>query len=146
MGLTEDVGAGPVAVDSCVFIYFVEEHAELAPVIGDLFEAIDGGQIRAVASELALLEVLVAPYRHDRIELAQRYEAILGNSRGLDLIPLERSLLRGAARLRALRGTRAADSLHLVTAMATRSTAFVTDDRRLPALPGVRVLQLADYV
>lgn len=34
MGLIEDVGGGPVALDTAPFIYFIEEHPRYLPVGG----------------------------------------------------------------------------------------------------------------
>ena len=38
------------------------------------------------------------------------------------------------------------DALQLVAAMSAGCATFVTNDRRLPPVPGLRVLQLASYV
>ena len=41
MGLIEDLKPGPVALDTQVFIYFIEEDKEFLPLVKPLFEAID---------------------------------------------------------------------------------------------------------
>jgi hypothetical protein len=94
-----------------------------------------------ISSALSLLEVLVVPYRAGRLDLAGRYEALLTSSRGVRLIEIDRAQLRGAAQLRALHGIRTPDALQL----GARCPIFVTNDRRLPAIPGLRILQLSDY-
>jgi hypothetical protein len=33
LALIEDVGAGPVGLDTAIFIYFIEEHERFLPVI-----------------------------------------------------------------------------------------------------------------
>ena len=53
---------------------------------------------------------------------------------------------RVAAQLRAATGVKTPDSLQLVAALAASSTAFLTNDRGLPDIPGIRVLQLHSYV
>jgi predicted nucleic acid-binding protein len=77
--------------------------------------------------------------------LAQRYEELLVNSRGIALMDLSRDQLRTAAQLRAATGAKTPDALQLAAAMSTGCTAFVTNDRRIPAIRGIRVLQLGDY-
>ena len=77
--------------------------------------------------------------------MAERYEALLTRSRGVRLIDIDTGQLRGAAQLRALHGIRTPDALQLAAALAARCPVFVTNDRRLPAIPGLRVLQLRDY-
>lgn len=83
LALIDDVGPGPVGVDTAVFIYFIEEHERFLPAITPLFAAADAGKFELVASALTLLEVLVVPYRVGNIELAERYEAVLTRSRGV---------------------------------------------------------------
>jgi predicted nucleic acid-binding protein len=98
-----------------------------------------------VASALTLLEVLVVPYRAGNIELAERYEATLTRSRGIRMTDLTRDHLRLAAQLRAATGVPTPDALHLAASLASRCTAFVTNDRRLPMISGLRIVQLSDY-
>lgn len=77
MGLLSDLGGGPVALDSSIFIYFIEAHPIYLPLVEPLFEAIDTGALEAVTSSLTLLEVLVIPFRLANAGLIHRYEVIL---------------------------------------------------------------------
>jgi len=81
VGLIEDLTPGPVALDTQVFIYFIEEDQRLLPLVKPLFEAIDHGTLLAATSGLTLMEVLVVPYRTGNLSLADRYEALLTSSR-----------------------------------------------------------------
>jgi predicted nucleic acid-binding protein len=78
--------------------------------------------------------------------LAERYERLLTRSRGILLIDLSREQLSAAAQLRAATGLKTPDALQLAAALTTGCTTFLTDDGRIPAISGIRVLQLADYV
>jgi hypothetical protein len=62
VGLIREIGKGPLALDTAIFIYFIEEHPRFLPVLDLIFAAIDAGRLPAVASSLTLLEVLVIPY------------------------------------------------------------------------------------
>src|SRR5262252_5062234 len=143
MGLMADLGRGPVAIDTAIFIYFIEEHPKFLPLIEPLFREVDRGHMELVTSALTLLEVLVVPYRTGDHLLAARYESLLTRSRGVRIGDISRDLLRAAAQLRAATGVKTPDSLQLVAALATGSTAFLTNDRDLPTVPGIRILQLA---
>lgn len=145
MALIDDLGAGPVGVDTAVFIYFIEENERFLPAIAPLFEAADSGKLQLVVSALTLLEVLVVPYRAGDAALAQRYEAVLTRSRGVRMIDLMRDHLRLAARLRAATGVATPDALQLAASVAAGCSAFLTSDRRLPAVPGLRIVQLGTY-
>lgn len=52
MGLMEDIGTGPVGIDTAIFIYFIEEHSRFLPLVEPLFAAIDAGGIQGVTSSL----------------------------------------------------------------------------------------------
>lgn len=146
MGLLEDLGSGPVALDSVVFIYFIEENPRYLPVIEPVFGAIDRGRIEAVTSGITLLETLVVPLRAGDVRLAGRYEALLTRSRGIRLREIDISLLRLAAHVRAATRLKTPDSLQFATALATGCSAFLTNDRDYPGIPGLRTLRLGDYV
>ena len=145
MGLMNDIGRGPVGVDTVIFIYFIEEHPQFLRVIEPLFREVDEGRVQLITSALTLLEVLVVPYRTGDQLLAARYESILTRSRGVRIADLSRDHLRAAAQLRAKTGVKTPDSLQLVAALSAGCTAFLTNDRELPTLPGLRILQTASY-
>jgi uncharacterized protein len=145
MGLIDDLGPGRIGVDTAVFIYFIEAAPAWLPAITPLFRAADTGDRELVTSAVTLLEVLVVPYRANNEVLAARYEALLTRSRGIRLIDLTRDQLRRAARLRALTGVRTPDALQLTAAHDAGCTAFVTNNRRLPPVSGMRIVQLAPY-
>lgn len=145
MGLTDLAGHGPVAVDTALFIHLIEEHPQFLPPVRSLFAKADEGKLEIVTSALTLLEVLVVPMRAHDARLAARYEAILTRSRGGRVVDLSRDQLRVAARLRAQHGTlRTPDALQLAAATSTGCTSFITNDRRMPAPDGLRVLQLSE--
>src|SRR5215469_3591132 len=146
MGLMADVGLGPVGVDTSIFIYFIEEHPSFLPVLQSFFKEVDTGRKELVTSALTLLEVLVVPYRSGDHLLAERYEALLTQSRGVKVAEISRDHLRAAAQLRATTGVKTPDALQLVAALAGGCATFLTNDRALPTIPGLRILQLTAYV
>lgn len=145
MGLTAKLGPGPVALDTAVFIYFVEEDPRYLPLVEPVFQAIDRGSLAAVTSALTLLETLVGPLRVDDRALAERYESLLTRSRGLRMIDLDAALVRTAAEIRALTRAATPDALQLAGALRGGATSFLTNDRRLPDVPGLEILQLESF-
>src|SRR2546429_7825308 len=95
------------------------------------------------SSALTLLALLVVPYRSGDHLLAERYEALLTRSRGVHVAEISRDHLRAAAQLRTITGVKTPDSLQLVPALGTGCATFLTNDRDLPTIPGLRILQLA---
>lgn len=145
MGLIGALAPGPVALDTVAFIYYIEDHPTFAGVLDSLFHAADAGRRAVVTSALTLLEVLVIPYRAGNVGLAARYEALLTRSRGVHLVEIDRDQLRGAAQLRALHRVRTPDALQLAAALSRRCTSFVTNDRQIPPIAGLRIVQLSDH-
>jgi len=146
LGLLSDLGGGPVALDSSIFIYFIEEHPIYLPLVEPLFEAIDAGELEAVTSSLTLLEVLVIPFRFANAALIDRYETLLTKSRGLRLVDLDREFLRSVAQVRASTRAKTPDAMQLTAGMAAGCPVFLTNDDRIPSTPGLRVLLLEDYL
>lgn len=145
MGLIDDLGIGDVGVDTAIFIYFIEEHQRFLPLILPLFREADEGKRALATSAVTLLEVLVVPYRAGNRPLADRYDALLTRGRGVRLVDVSRDQLRAAAQLRAATGVRTPDALQLVAAIGAGCTTFVTNDRRLPSIPGLRILEISAY-
>lgn len=143
----DDLGAGPAALDTAAFIYYIEENARYLPLVEPVFRAMDAAELEGVTSTVTLVEVLVVPYRSGNTALAERYEAILTRSRGLHMIDLARPLLRAAAQLRAATGMKTPDALQVAAALSVESTALVTNDDRWPErVGGLRILQLESYL
>lgn len=141
----EEIGRGPVGLDTVIFIYFIEEHPQFLPLVEPVFAAIDAGSVEGVTSGLTLLETLVAPYRAGNAPLAERYNALLTRSRGIRMVDLHRPLLRAAAQLRATVRVKTPDALQLAATLSANCAAYLTNDRALPPIPGLRILQLRDY-
>ncbi|MEM9173694.1 MAG: PIN domain-containing protein [Myxococcota bacterium] len=144
MGLIDSLGEGPIALDTAIFIYWIEENPTYLAKVEPLFRAIVSGEIEAVTSAITLLEVLVVPYRAGKVALAERYERLLTRAPHLQLVDIDRQQLRAAAQLRAVHGVRTPDALQLAAGLATRATTMITNDRRLPAISGLEVLKLGD--
>jgi predicted nucleic acid-binding protein len=142
----EEIGRGPVGLDTAIFIYFIEEHPQFLPLVEPVFAAIDAGSLEGVTSGLTLLETLVAPYRAGNAPLAERYNALLTRSRGIRFVDLHRLLLRAAAQLRATVRVKTPDALQLTAALSANCATYLTNDRDLPSIPGLRILQLRDYL
>jgi predicted nucleic acid-binding protein len=144
--LIREIGEGPVALDTVVFIYFIEEHQRYLPVLDPVFAAIDKGRLPAVSSSLTLLEVLVVPYRAGNTPLAEQYERVLTRSRGLRLVDIDRAQLRAASQLRALHSNlRTPDAIQVSAAQSGGCSVLLTNDRDMPTIPELRILQLRDF-
>lgn len=147
MGLIDELGAGPVALDTSAFIYLIEEHPRYLPVVEPVFTAVDAGDLEAVTSAVTLLEVLVVPYREHDSALAASYEEILTRGRNLRMVELSSPLLRAAAQLRAATSMKTPDALQVAAALSTGCSTLLTNDGRLPSrVGGLHILAVDDFV
>jgi predicted nucleic acid-binding protein len=62
------------------------------------------------------------------------------------LVDMSRDQLRAAAQLRAATSVKTPDALQIVAASSAGCTTFVTNDRRLPTIHGLRIVELSSYV
>lgn len=145
MGIIDDIADGPVCLDTCVFIYLIEENPKFLNIVFPIFEAIDQRLLMAVTSGITLIETLVIPFRQADDKLANQYERILTQSPGMKMCELDRGLLRQGAYLRANFGIKTPDALQIAAAQRYGCSAFITNDRRLPRIEGLTIFQLSDY-
>ncbi len=143
MGRIDALAAGMViGLDEAPLISYVEEHPHYLPLVEPLFNALDDGVLRAVASTVVLLEVLVVPLRNGDNRTAQTYRDILLNSDAITLSAVSPDIAERAAHLRARYQVKAPDALHLATALHAGATHYITNDLRLPMLAELQVIAL----
>jgi predicted nucleic acid-binding protein len=133
-----------VGLDSAPLIYFIEENPTYLEMTDAFFEAMVRGEFRVVTSVVTLLEVLVYPLRQGNRILAQQYRDILFNEEGLTTIAVSPAIAEEAAQLRATYNLQTPDSIQMATAISGGASFFLTNDARLPSLPGLEVLVLED--
>lgn len=126
-------------------IYFVEGNPRYLGLIRPLMESIDRGSKRGVSSFVTLAEVLVQPLRMNRADLARDYQDRLLSAPNFRVVPVERAVAEGAARICARHGFRLPDAIGLASAVLARADVFLTNDLRLRAFPDVEVVALDDH-
>ena len=133
-----------VALDTPVWIYHFEASAPYGRAADSVLEAIAQGRVGAVASELLLLELLVAPLKKGAQDAADEIELTLLHFPHLQLAPVTRSVLVHAAELRARHGLRTPDAIMLATAVESGATLAITNDEAWHKVTGIEVLLLGD--
>jgi predicted nucleic acid-binding protein len=135
-----------VYLDTNVFIYALEGYPDFVDELTELFENFDDGNLRAVTSELTLAEVLVRPFIDGNVERQTAYQQVLQSSEALEVVTVSRDVLIEAARLRSVSTLRLPDAIHGATARLTGCETFLTNDRRLLAIPGIEVILLSEVI
>lgn len=84
-----------------------------------------------MTSTVALLELLVQPYRDQNEELAQKIFALTSTYPKLEWVPVTMDLADRAADLRARYRLKTPDAIQLATAIGYKATRFYGNDRNL---------------
>lgn len=133
-----------VALDTSVWIYHFEGSAAYGRAADSILEAVSAGNVAAVASELVLLELLVAPLKKGAQDAADEIELTLLHFPHLQLAPVTRSVLVRAAGIRARYALRTPDAIMVATAVESGATLAVTNDDDWKKVKEIDVLLLRD--
>jgi len=135
-----------VLIDTALWIYHFERHAQFGSVAGKFIESLEAGRFRGVASELTLLELTVKPLQLARQDVADEYELLLDHFPNLELAPVTREILLLAAQLRARYRLRTPDAIQVATAIQRGATLAITNDDAWRTLPMIETIILADLL
>jgi predicted nucleic acid-binding protein len=124
-------------VDSAPIVYFMEQHATLAPRFKPLFEAHAVGRFRFAVTTITLAEVLTGPLQAGDETLSERYRSALLS---WNVVDLDANIAASAARLRSSLRFKLADSIQAASAIAIGADALVTYDRDFSRLRSLRVI------
>ena len=137
----DDLQGKTVGLDTAPLIYFIEENPAYIETVRFFFEAMDRGDFLVVTSTVALLEVLVHPFRSNNRKLAAEYRDILLNSK-LTILEVSTSIAEQAAQLRAAHNIRTPDAIQVSAALSAGASHFLTNDIRLPEIPSIQIFSL----
>jgi predicted nucleic acid-binding protein len=123
-----------VGLDTSIFIYHFERHPRYFPLTQELFSGIEAGLRKGLTSTITLMEIIVKPLALGRQDVARKYEALLVNFPNLEIVDLDRNVIRQAARLRAEYRIRPPDALQASASLLNRADVFITNDELLKRL------------
>ena len=123
-----------VGLDTSVFIYHFEKHPIYSPLTQELLSSIEKGVRKGITSTITLMEIIVKPLSLGRNDIARKYEALLMNFPNLDVVDLDRDVIRQAARLRTEYRLRPPDALQASACLLGGAEVFITNDRQLDRL------------
>ena len=143
-----DVLAGHtiLALDTCIWIYHLEDHPRYRSLTGALLAEVEAGRYQAVVSEISLLELLVQPFRLDLPDVADEYETLLDHFPNLSIIPISREIILQAASLRAAYNFRSPDALIIATGILHGATLLLTNDKKWKKMQEIKAVCLDDLL
>lgn len=130
-------------LDSNVLIYFLDEDPTFSPAAERLLTLASTGTFRAVTGDLSVTEILVFPLAVGDLPAVERISEFLASGL-VDVRSHTREAFEVAARIRATHRTSLPDALHVATALTTGCTVLVTNDLRMPSVPGLEVVRLQE--
>ena len=136
-----------VALDTVVFSYHFHNHPDYAPLTSVILGAIETGQVQGITTTITLAEVLVKPEQEGNAQAAADYEIHITLFPNLALLPVDVSLARLAAKLRARYGLKMPDAIQVAGAKLGEADALITNDREWKRkIKDMAVLLLMDYL
>jgi predicted nucleic acid-binding protein len=132
-----------VYLDSNVLIYLLDANPTYLPIVERVLTMASSGGFRAVTGDLSVTEVLVGPLAAGDLQAVERITAFLAVGL-VDVRPHTRQAFEQAARIRASHRTSLPDALHVATAISAGCTHIVTNDLRMPTVPGLEVVRLQE--
>jgi predicted nucleic acid-binding protein len=118
-----------VAIDTSVFVYYLEKHRKHGPACRKILAAVERGTYDAVTSSLCVAEVLVRPFSLDERSLAAEYRTWFEHFPNLSVLAPGVDIASLAAELRAAYPLRLADALVGATAISAGCRRLFTNDR-----------------
>jgi predicted nucleic acid-binding protein len=134
MGRPLNAAPARVYLDANVLIGMVEVGKNLSFGQLSYLARLEAGEVIGVTSELSLTEVMVKPLAGQDAVLAAAFQDLLRSRGALDVVPVSRDVLLGAAWLRVTTRMKLPDAIHVATADIAGCAEFVSADRglRLP--------------
>ena len=104
-------------LDTAPVIYFVEQHPRYLPLMEQVFQRVDAGELQIVTSPITLAECLVLPLRADQKDIVRTFTDLIVNGPSTKFYPIEQSAGERAAQLRALHNLSLPDAMQVAVAL-----------------------------
>ncbi|MBT4937321.1 PIN domain-containing protein [Candidatus Peregrinibacteria bacterium] len=144
--ITEKILERKAYLDTNIFIYAVEENPTFLKIVTEVLSVIKSSNYIPITSELSLSELLVKPIQNKDKLLQNVYEKQIQTSKVLEVLPVNREILRAAASIRAQLKIKLPDSIHVATAEVSNCDVFVCNDKGIRVPKNMERIVLNDYL
>ena len=119
--------------DTNLFIYLHEGHPAFGPRVKRIYEELIARNDTLCTSVFTVGEALTLPLRmKDEAAIAAINDSMLSGE--VELLPFTLAMAQRYGKIRAASSLKAADALHLATAIESKASLFVTNDNQLQRL------------
>jgi predicted nucleic acid-binding protein len=145
MGWLDELRGKAVYLDTAPIIYFIEDgYPEYKKMMEPFFKMVSRGECLAITSAISVLEGLVLPIRNQDAWLIRKFRNFFYHTR-VKTVDISSRVAEEAAELRALHNKiQLADAIQIATALDIKAACFLTNDKELTVVPGIKVLILDD--
>ncbi len=130
MLLEKNLNFSTVYLDTCIFIYFLENHPRWGNRATAFFKQAEEGQMGLLASPLVLQEIMTGIYKL-RTQHAEEIYSALATVKNLEWCPYTLEVADLGAKIRSELGIKTPDAVHLATAHVYRAKKFITNDQEI---------------
>jgi len=135
-----------LGIDSCIFIYQLEEHPRYARATSRVFDWLEKPGALAFTSTVTMVELLVQPYREGHRTAADACFGLLTRFPHLEWVSVDLEIADMAARIRSEYRLKMPHALQAATALSRSLTGFLTNDPSFQRLTEMDILVLDDVL
>lgn len=126
-----------------IMVYLVDRHPEYWEKVAEILDEAK----MIIFSTLLFGEVLAGIYRDGDKTGEEAFLEFVHASQKISIIPFTMEIALKFAKLRGLEHPLPpADCIHLATAMEAKADLFLTNDKKIKSLPGLKVVHLEDLI
>ncbi len=133
-----------IYLDTAPLIYYLEENPAYFSALKTLFQKNEKGDFTFYTSSITLTEILTLPFKLGNKKMIEQYEHYLLKAPSINLINVNPSIAKLAAKFRSEYGFKLPDAVHIATAMEVRVDYFLTNDLELDIVKGLKVITLTN--
>ena len=131
-----------VYFDTNIFIYILDHHPELGELCLSMVQSAVDKELDGFSGDLVLAELLVKPLKDNNARAVKAVKDLFTEMTRIELLPHTKFAFEAAAHLRASYKIKFPDALHIATAIENRVEIFLTNDRDIPSMSEITVLNL----
>ena len=148
MTLSEELSLiNSIFIDTAPVIYYIEAHPRFGPLVKEVVNAFQSGNLSAYSSVITLVEVLPKPIASGDERLTRKFAEFLKHGRNFIMIEISERIAEAAGKLRGRYPfLKTVDAIQLAAALDLGVEAFLTNDERLGKFKELKVLVLKDYM
>jgi predicted nucleic acid-binding protein len=139
-------GCEGVVIDTNVFIYLYEDHAEFAGIAEFIVNEAEAGSFAGLITPITISEIVVKPYAMQRPDLADISVRALRSYRNIHCIDIDAKTAQMAGALRAKYRRPLPDMYQAAIALTTPCPILITNDKLLKNITEIQIYTMQDFI